>query len=429
MSFAPGWDRRDPRTLRFVNPELEAAFRQATLEPSRRRLRLAMFLTSPVWLLVAILGPPIVGVDDPTPVYLTCGITTVVLVSCGVLTGRVRSRTGLDLLGMAANTIAGLAVVVLVTATATFDRFAAVGMVVTAIVGLNMFRLTFPAAVMLAVIYMTSFTIVALASGTAVAFQVFLVGSGLAFACGGTYLAEAGERQLFSQGRLIADLHRRVDTLFHQYLSPDVAETLLEAPERARLGGEVAEVTVLFADLEDFTPFSERTSPRDVVDMLNGAFGAAVPVIFAEGGTIIQFAGDAVMAIFNAPVRQPDHALRAARAALGLQRAVASIPGPAERPSFRVGLSTGPTLVGNIGSPQLRNFTAIGDTTNLAARLQTFAAVGSVVVSQRTYRLIEPVAEVRLLGAPELKGRTESTAVYELLSLRDEAAVGLGPSA
>jgi len=284
-------------------------------------------------------------------------------------------------------------------------------------------------AVVLLLIYLVSFTLAALASGTAVAFQVLLLVSGMAFACMGTYLVEAGERQLFSQGRLISDLHRRVDALFHQYLSPDVAKSLLEAPERARLGGEVAEVTVLFADLEDFTPFSERTSPRDVVDMLNRAFGAAVPVIFAEGGTIIQFAGDAVMAIFNAPVRQPDHALRAARAALGLQRAVSAIPGPSKRPSFRVGLSTGPALVGNIGSPQLRNFTAIGDTTNLAARLQTFAAVGSVVISERTYRLIEPVAEVRQLGVPELKGRTESTAAYQLLALRDEATVGLSPSA
>jgi len=429
VSFAPGWDRRDPRTLRFVDPELEAAFCQVTLEPFRRRIRLAAFVNMPIWPAVAILGPPIVGVDDPTPVYATCGAMVVVLAGTGLLTWFIRGRTGLELLGIAVNTTAAIAVMVLATVTATFDRFAAVGVLFAAIIALNVTRLAFPAAVVLLLIYLVSFTLAALASGTAVAFQVLLLVSGMAFACMGTYLVEAGERQLFSQGRLISDLHRRVDALFHQYLSPDVAKSLLEAPERSQLGGEVVEVTVLFADLQDFTPFSEPASPQDVVGMLNHAFGAAVPVIFAEGGTIIQFAGDSVMAIFNAPVRQPDHALRAARAALGLQRAVSAIPGAAERPGFRVGINTGPALVGNIGSPQLRNFTAIGDTTNLAARLQTFAAVGSVVVSEPTYRRIEPMAEVRRLGSPALKGRSGSTAAYELLALREDAPVGPRPSA
>jgi class 3 adenylate cyclase len=216
---------------------------------------------------------------------------------------------------------------------------------------------------------------------------------------------------------LVAGLHDRVDRLLHQYLSPDVAQVLIDDPGRADLGGEAVEVTVLLADLQDFTPFSERTPPADVVAMLNAAYGAAVPAIFAEGGTIIQFVGDAVMAVFNAPLRQPDHALRAARAALALQASTARLAAAADTPRFRVGLNTGPALVGNIGSAELRNFTAIGDTTNLAARLQTFAAPGTVVMGERTRSMLDGAARVRDLGEPELKGKSAVGRIYELVDL------------
>lgn len=146
------------------------------------------------------------------------------------------------------------------------------------------------------------------------------------------------------------------------------------------------------------------------------AFGPAVPAIFAEGGTIIQFAGDAVVAVFDAPVRQPDHALRAARAALALQASTARLPEDA--PRFRVGLNTGPALVGNIGNAEIRNFVAIGDTTNLAARLQTFAAPGTVVIGEPTRAALGPAGQVRDLGEPVLKGRTGVGTIYELLGLK-----------
>ena len=133
----------------------------------------------------------------------------------------------------------------------------------------------------------------------------------------------------------------------------------------------------------------------------------------------MQFAGDAVMAIFNAPVRRaPDHAMHAARAALGLQAAVGAIAGDDPgRPRFRAGVNTGPALVGNIGSRAIRNFTAIGDTTNLAARLQTFAEPGQAVIGERTFALIRPSARVRALGTPQLKGKADPIVVYELLGL------------
>jgi adenylate cyclase len=235
----------------------------------------------------------------------------------------------------------------------------------------------------------------------------------------GAYLLERSQRAAFAQGRLASALHKRVDQLLHQYLSPDVASSLIEDPERVALGGKEVEVTVLFADLRGYTAYSERRAPAEVVAMLNAAFGAAVPIVLAEGGTVVQFMGDAVMAIWNAPQAQPDHAMRAARAALAMQRAVEDLQGPTAQPRFRVGLNSGPALVGNIGATEIRNYSAIGDTTNLAARLQAWAAEGSVVISASTYHLISERAIVRRLGSPELKGKSVAVEVYELVGLRE----------
>ena len=148
-----------------------------------------------------------------------------------------------------------------------------------------------------------------------------------------------------------------------------------------------------------------------------------MPIVRSEGGTVIQLMGDAIMVIFNAPNPQPDHALRAARAALAMQRAVRELPGADSRPRFRVGLNSGPALVGNIGAAEIRNFSALGDTTNLAARLQTYATEGTVVIGASTYELIRDVAVVRPLGAPELKGKSQAVEVYELVGLRQQDQV------
>jgi len=254
--------------------------------------------------------------------------------------------------------------------------------------------------------------------GTA-AFQVILLVIVLGGATLGSWFLEAAERRSFAQGLLVDHLHRRIDRLFRQYLSPDVAQALVDDPKRAELGGEVVEVSVLFADLSGYTPFSERRSPDEVVAMLNATFGAAVPAVLAEGGTIVQFVGDALMAIFNAPLRQPDHALRACRAGLALQRATPAEPIPGERPRFRVGINTGPALVGNIGSAELHNFSALGDTTNVAARLQTYAPEGCVVIGERTHELIRDAADVRSLGEADLKGKSTPTMVFELVGLKE----------
>ena len=216
--------------------------------------------------------------------------------------------------------------------------------------------------------------------------------------------------------RAFAAVHR----LFGQYLSPQIVRSLLSDPGRAALGGDSREVTALFADLEGFTPFTESRSPHETVVALNRYFSAVVPVVFANGGTIIQFAGDAIVAVWNAPVEQPRHALAAARTALEMQSAIeAIVADDPSLPRFRVGIATGAALVGNIGSEELRNYVAHGDAVNLAARLQTGAIAGQVVVSAPTYALIRDLATVRPLGRFSVKGKSEEVEAFVLERLAD----------
>ncbi len=211
------------------------------------------------------------------------------------------------------------------------------------------------------------------------------------------------------------EVSRKLDTLFRHYLSPDVAAALIADPDQAALGGSVVEVTALFADLRGFTTFSEAVSPGEIVVMLNRYHGLAVPCILDNGGTIVQFVGDALLALFNAPARQPDHAARAVRAALDMQRAVESIArqNPAW-PRFRVGANTGPALVGNIGSEQLRGFNAMGDAVNVAARLQTLASPGEVIIGEQTM-VAAGVSTAVPLGDLQVKGRVQPVRAYRVV--------------
>jgi adenylate cyclase len=222
-----------------------------------------------------------------------------------------------------------------------------------------------------------------------------------------------------------ARLYQELDTLFRQYMSPDVANALLADPAQAALGGQLKELTALFADLKGFTTFSERVTPAEIVEMLNRYHTAAVPCILSNGGTIVQFVGDALLALFNAPATQNDHAAAACRAALAMQRAASEVAeemawkraDAVEWPTFRVGVNTGPALVGNIGSPELRGYNAMGDCVNVAARLQTMAEPGTVVIGETTRKQLGDIAAARSLGKLNLKGRSEPVEAYVLTSM------------
>lgn len=221
--------------------------------------------------------------------------------------------------------------------------------------------------------------------------------------------------RLFAGGREGA--LRTVRGMVRRYFSPDLADLLLADPRHAELGGEIALVTVLFADLGSYSTYAEKRAPTEVVAMLNEYFAIALPAIHEFGGVPVQLAGDSVMAVFGAPKRELDHASRACGAALAiLERTEPLATGPLAGPQFHIGVNSGPALVGNIGSDAYRNFTAIGDTTNLAARLQGIAKPGEVVIGPATAADLHGPFSTSSLGPVHVKGRVEPTEAFELRS-------------
>ncbi|MEP6908917.1 MAG: adenylate/guanylate cyclase domain-containing protein [Actinomycetota bacterium] len=211
---------------------------------------------------------------------------------------------------------------------------------------------------------------------------------------------------------------KRLDELFSPYLSPQLVARLRDEPGASELGGEEREVSVLFADLQGFTAFSERSTPSEVVGMLNAYWAKVVPVVSAEDGMIERFAGDAVMVVFNAAADQPDHALRAARAALAFAAASEAVAaGRPDWPRFRVGVNSGPAVIGNVGAAEHHSFTAIGDTTNLAARLQAAAEPGLVVIGPATHAALVDLAVIEPLGPLDLKGKSGPVEAFVLVGL------------
>ena len=224
-----------------------------------------------------------------------------------------------------------------------------------------------------------------------------------------------------------ARLYQQMNELFHGYLAPQVAFTLLNDPSNARLGGQRREVTVLFADLNGFTGLSEKLAPEALLELLNACLSEATEAVLEYGGTLDKYMGDAVMALFNAPETQPDHAWRAMRAAVSIQRRLQKLTaGWQHKLIFSVGINSGEAVVGNIGSSSLRNFTAIGDTVNLAKRIQEAAAPGQVLVSQETYAMAlrtapdkasvegEDNVTIYRVGTEPIRGRTRPAVIYEV---------------
>jgi class 3 adenylate cyclase len=211
-----------------------------------------------------------------------------------------------------------------------------------------------------------------------------------------------------------------IRNLFQRYVNPTVVERLVDGRESLALGGKRQAVSVLFADIRGFTTFSEHLPPERVVEVLNQYLGLAVRAILAEEGTLDKFMGDAIMAFFNAPLPQPDSTLRAVRAALAMQQAIAVYNATASdhQPlTFGIGIHFDQAVVGNIGTPQQMNYTIIGNTVNLAKRLEESAASGQIILSQAAYRAVKKFVRVEDLGLREFKGHTNKEHVYALVEL------------
>ncbi len=207
---------------------------------------------------------------------------------------------------------------------------------------------------------------------------------------------------------------------FERFVSPSVVERLLMDPTQVKLGGVLQEVTVLFADLEGFTSISERTEPEKLLSILNLYHSLIVSFIQKHVGTVDKFIGDGVMALYNTPLPQADHALRAIRTALDIRAALPVFYQQFEdeyRMKINFGIHSGMAVVGNVGTQNLMNFTAVGDTVNVAARLQEMSANGQILISDAVYRLCSAPLKLNPIGYQTVKGRMEPALVYEVLEL------------
>lgn len=209
-----------------------------------------------------------------------------------------------------------------------------------------------------------------------------------------------------------------------RYHSPGVIEDILERREDgSRFGGpnlRPAEVTVMFADLVGFTPFCAASEPAEVVDLLGEFFDEAVAAVFEAGGTLDKFLGDAVMAFFGAPVAHPDFAQRAVGAAIRLRRRMKESRQRrhrAGRPALEVtiAMASGPVMVGEVGSSQRVDYTVLGDTVNLASRLEEVATAGEVILDLRTVELLEGTIPTRPRDTVELQGLGREVRLHVLV--------------
>jgi class 3 adenylate cyclase len=237
-------------------------------------------------------------------------------------------------------------------------------------------------------------------------------------------------------GRLTSAFNEMVEGLrqrdfirntFGRYVSPEVAKTLLESPEGLKFGGEKRDITVLMSDLRGYTRFAEQGDPAWVMELLNDFLARMTDIIIAYGGTINEFIGDAIFAVYGAPIPHPDHAERAAASALAMQRAMAQLnQGHAERgrPRFEmgIGINTGEAVVGNIGSEQRAKYAVVGAAVNLAARVEGCTVGGQIFLSPATYECLRDIAEFAPPVPVEVKGIAEPLLLYELRGLSGQFA-------
>jgi adenylate cyclase len=234
------------------------------------------------------------------------------------------------------------------------------------------------------------------------------------FSAGLIYYTTEGRQKMF------------IKNAFKQYLSPAVIEELIQNPERLKLGGERRMLSVFFSDLEGFTSISEGLDPEALTALLNDYLSAMTDIIHEEGGTVDKYEGDAIIAFWNAPLEQPDHARRCVRAALRCQARLADM-----RPAFRerlgrdlnmrIGINSGLAVVGNMGSHTRFDYTMIGDAVNLAARLEGInKQFGTyTLISKSTMEQMEGAFPVRELSRVAVVGRREPVVVYEPLQPED----------
>ena len=246
------------------------------------------------------------------------------------------------------------------------------------------------------------------------------------------YAAVAVERARLNQ-KIVAEERKR--ERLGRFLSPQVTSRIIATSDSqsAALGvPEVKDVSVLFADIVGFTSMAEKMSPASVSLILNGYLSRMTDVIFKHEGTLDKYIGDAIMAVFGAPLDMPDHAARAIRAALEMRERLEEFnaerkEGPTIR--IRIGINSGRVVAGEIGSVNKKEYTVLGDAVNTASRLESSVAKpGMVVVGEDTYAAAKSLFMCRSLGKATLKGKEKEVAVYEVLGPAGESVEAIAPA-
>lgn len=228
----------------------------------------------------------------------------------------------------------------------------------------------------------------------------------------------------------------RIKSMFGTYVSPELVSRMIESGEDPKLGGAEVQITAYFSDIQSFSTFSERLTPPQVVELMNEYLTACTDIITAQGGTLDKYIGDAVVAMFGAPVALPDHAYRACVASQRVQVRLIELrrkwtaegnrwPDTVGRMRTRIGLNSGAAVVGNMGSLTRFNYTMMGDSVNLAARLESGAKTYGVstLVSEVTKRACETGGKdcvFRFLDQIVVKGRSQAVGIYELVGLNTD---------
>lgn len=220
----------------------------------------------------------------------------------------------------------------------------------------------------------------------------------------------------------------RVKSLFGRYLPKAVADKVMSQQGELKLGGEQKEVAILFSDIRGFTAISERMSPTELVAMLNDYYTRMIDVLFENGGTLDKTIGDAIMAVFGAPVTDGDSSAKAIRTALGMQEALKHfnkerVARNLEPFEIGIGINTGVVVAGNLGSVKQFSYTVIGEEVNLASRACSVAKKGQIIVTESTYRKVKWLFEFNRLEPVSVKHVSQPVQIYEVLGIKKEPSV------
>ena len=220
---------------------------------------------------------------------------------------------------------------------------------------------------------------------------------------------------------------RFIRSAFQQYMAPELVNQLLQNPKNLKYGGSLQEITVLFSDIRSFTTYSESHTPEETVNILHEYLTEMVNIIILNQGILDKFVGDEVMALFGTPVPLPNHALNACKVALQMREKLNEMQerwkAEGRQPfDIGIGINTGQAVVGNLGSEQIFDYTAIGDTINLGARLEginkDYNTEKKIIISEFTLEKVADLVETNYLDAVTVKGKTKPVKIYELIGLK-----------